>query len=233
MPLKRTYSTTTSIVPAGKKPRTMRKARIAWPINGTVGKPKPFPTRMQARLRYCETVSVTQSVNVAGNFCYIANGIYDPNSSGAGHQPYGHDTYSSIYNQYTVLSSKIKVTPTRFNSASNVITWGIGIEDAPSSGAAADTWAERPEYSVIASCRGDGATGGKPLTKSWNRMKRFPHADTYRALSAVFGSNPSETETFNIIVQSADVITALGTVYFFVELEYICEFYELKDLGSS
>jgi len=189
---------------------------------------------MQAKMRYTETISITQGVNTIGNYCYCANGIYDPNSSGGGHQPYGYDTYSTIYNQYTVLSSKIKVTPTRFSSASNAITWGIGIEDALTAASTFDSWAERPTYSVMASVRGDGATGGKPLMKYWNRNRRFPHEDTYRSLSALFGANPSEVEVFNIVCQTADAgITALGTVYLYVELEYNVEMYELKDLGTS
>ena len=230
-----TGSDITVRLPSRGKARKMSKpSRTMYPVNGTVGKPRPFPVRMVATLRYCETITITQSLNTVGNYCFNCNSIQDPNSTGSGHQPYGHDTYQSIYNQYTVLKSKIKVTPTRFSSASNAITWGIGIEDVTTASGTYDGWAERPTYSVIASCRGDGSTGSKPISKLWNRAKRFPHEDTYRALSAPFGANPAEVEVFNIVCQTADTATSpLGTVYLFVEIEYTCEFYELKDLGGS
>jgi len=219
----------------GKKRQAFRsfKKTTKWPSNGTVGKPKPFPVRMLATLRYVETLTLTQATIATTNWCFCANGIYDPNLSGGGHQPYGHDTYSGIYNQYTVLKSKIKITPTgrTASSGNNAIHFGVGIEDSTVSGAPNDTWAERPTYSVVGSFRGDGSS--KSLTKTWDRNKRFPHEDTYRALSAPFGSNPSEIEVFNIVVQNADYTNALSTVYMLVEIEYTVEMYELQDLGSS
>jgi hypothetical protein len=188
---------------------------------------------MLATLRYCETITFTSATVSTTNWCFHCNGLYDPNATGGGHQPYGHDTYADIYNQYTVLKSKIKITPTgrTASSGNNAIHFGVGIEDSVVSGAPNDTWAERPTYTVCGGFRGDGDS--KSITKYWDRNKRFPHEDTYRALSAPFGSNPSETEVFNIVVQNTDVTNSLGTIYMLVEIEYTCEMYELQDLGSS
>jgi len=236
MPLKRTYSTSTTIVPAGyqqTKKRNIRqtKAFKRYPINGTVGKPQPFPIRMVATLRYCETIAVTSSLATIANFNMACNSIYDPNLSGTGHQPYGHDTYANIYNQYTVLRSKIKATPTK-GGANTSMTYGVGIEDTILSAGSIDAWAERPTYTVT-STQPYSSTGSKPVIKYWDRAKRFPHEDLYRTVSAPFGANPSEIEVFNCVVQDTSGATSLGTVYWFVEVEYTCEFYELKDLGSS
>ena len=237
MPLKRTYSTSSEIIPSGgqfKRKKYPKRRKVMWPVNGTVGKPRPFPTRMVATLRYCETITISQALNTIGNYCFNCNSIQDPNSTGGGHQPYGHDTYQSIYNQYTVLKSKIKVTPTRFSSASNAITWGIGIEDVTTASNTYDGWAERPTYTAMGSVRGDGSTGSKAMMKYWDRKKRFPHEDTYRSLSAPFGASPAEVEVFNIVCQTSDTAASpLGTIYLFVEIDYTCEFYELKDLGGS
>jgi len=236
MPLKRTYSTSTTVVPSGyqqtkKRSIAVKKRARRYPVNGTVGKPRPFPTRMVVTLRYCETISLTSALTNIANFNFCCNSIYDPNLTGTGHQPYGHDTYASIYNQYTVLSSKIKVSPTRATSASS-LTYGVGIEDTiVSSTGTTSLWAERPTYTALSN-QAYAMNGCKPITKYWNRAKRFPHEDIYRALSAPFGANPSEIEVFNVVVEDPSG-TALGTVYCFVEIEYTCEVYELKDLGSS
>jgi len=237
MPLKRTYSTSTTIVPSGyqaTKKRNIRQTRGAkrYPVNGTVGKPRPFPIRMVVTLRYCETIAVTSSLTTIGNLNIACNSIYDPNLTGTGHQPYGHDTYANIYNQYTVLRSKLKATPTRGTSASGM-TYGAGIEDTVTTVGALDAWAERPTYTVIPSQQAYGMMGCKPIIKYWDRAKRFPHEDLYRTVSAPFGANPSEIEVFNIVCQDTSGATSLGTVYWFIEVEYTCELYELKDLGSS
>jgi len=235
MPLKRTYSTSTTVVPSGyqqgKKRRIpMAKRAKKWPASGTIGRPRPFPTRMVATLRYVETIAINSAIVSAANTSVACNSIYDPNLTGTGHQPYGHDTYASIYNQYTVLRSTIKITP--FQQSANHMAYGVGIEDAPIASISYDTWAEKPTYKAICQ-RLDGSQAQKPIVLTWDRNKRFPQNDTYRDLSAPFGANPSEIEVFNICLQSAGSGTAIGNNGFFVEVWYTCEFYELKDLGSS
>lgn len=183
---------------------------------------------MVATLRYTSTVAASFFfINIA-NYVFACNSIFDPDFSSTGHQPYGHDTYATIYNQYTVLASKIKITPNRL-TGDRSITYGMGIEDTiPSS--AVINWSERPTYKVISS--GNTNSGLKPITLSWSRAKRFPHEDVYRALSAPFSANPVEIEVFNVVAEDPTG-GSLGTVYFFVEIDYIVEMYELADLGSS
>ena len=234
MPRKRTDSTTSEIVPARpqfkRKKYPMRKRLRLYPANGTVGKPRPFPTRMVVTLRYVETVGLTNSLTGVSSYNICCNSIYDPNLSGTGHQPYGHDTYATIYNQYTVLNSKIKVKPNLGTSTSG-LTWAVGIEDTVTSTTAADTWMERPTY-VHRKNTTAYSPDAKELSLTWNRAKLFPREDVYRILSAPFGSNPSEIEVFNIVLQSFNA-AALGTIYFTVEVEYTCELYELQALASS
>lgn len=234
MPLKRTYSTSTSIVPTGyqqtkKRRMPMRKRARRYPDQGTVGKPMPFPTRMVAKLKYCETLTLTSALLPIGNLNLACNSIYDPNLTGTGHQPYGHDTYASIYNQYTVLASKITF---RFvGSASGLYTWGGGIEDTVGTTSSIDTWGERPTYKLLSGRL--PSTENATLSLYWNRNKRFPGKDVYRELSAPFGANPSEIEVFNLVCQTNTGGSTIGTVYCFVEIEYVVEMYEIKDLGDS
>jgi len=216
--------------PSKKRSITTRKAKIQYPPSGTVGKPRPFPVRMVATLKYVDTININSSVAAAGNSCIACNSIYDPDLTGGGHQPYGHDTYSAIYNQYTVLKSFIKITPS--SVANNHQTYGLGIEDQVIASTAFNTWLEKPTYKGLAQAR-DSMLGLKPLTMSWDRLKRFPHNDTYRDLSAPFGSNPAEIEVFNICLQAASSSTTIGNNSFLVEVWYTCEFYELQPLGTS
>jgi len=239
MPLKRTYSSSTTIVPSGYQQTKRRnlsqrsglKRLKRYPINGTVGKPRPFPIRMVATLKYFETLTFTASLTSVNSINIACNSIYDPNLSGTGHQPYGHDTYAGIYNQYTVLNARIRVKPVLNTSTTTALTYGVGIEDTVVTTTVPDTWAERPTY-VHRKGVALSSVEGKELTLNWNRAKRFPHEDLYRTVSAPFGANPSELEVFNVVLQNSTGAT-LGTCYVMVEIDYTCEFYELKDLGSS
>jgi hypothetical protein len=42
-------------------------------------------------------------------YFFTANGLFDPNITGTGHQPMGFDTMMQYYEQYTVIRSKITV----------------------------------------------------------------------------------------------------------------------------
>ena len=233
MPLKRTYSTSTEIVPAmsGSKYRRVQGKRAKrYPANGTVGKPTPFPIRMVVRFKYSQTFTISSALVSTGNYNFACNSIYDPDLTGTGHQPYAHDTYSTIYNQYTVLKSFIKVTPVK--QQNEYLTIGLGIEDSVLATTNFDTWSEKPTYK-LQGCMKNGSTYGNPITMSWDRAKRFPKADTYRDLSAPFGANPAEIEVFNFCAQAQTSADTVGGNIFLAEIWYTCELYELASLGSS
>lgn len=56
------------------------------------------------------TIPAAPSAGTAGTYAFRANSIYDPDLSGAGHQPMGRDVWASLYNHYLVLSARITVT---------------------------------------------------------------------------------------------------------------------------
>lgn len=63
------------------------------------------------RLRYVEAATVNPGTSGAlGVYTWRANGIYDPNVTGTGGQPSGHDQLALMYNKYCVVSSRFNVT---------------------------------------------------------------------------------------------------------------------------
>lgn len=69
-----------------------------------------FPKTKLVRLRYCEEVLINATAGAVQSHSFAANGMYDPNITGTGHQPMNYDTWMGLYDHYVVLSSKIKAT---------------------------------------------------------------------------------------------------------------------------
>lgn len=69
-----------------------------------------FPASTMRRLTYHEEeLSFTATSGVPGGYVFSCNGMFDPNITGTGHQPLGFDQMMLMYEQYTVISSKITV----------------------------------------------------------------------------------------------------------------------------
>lgn len=70
-----------------------------------------FPARVTKKIPYYEpSISMTGTGGVIQQYVFSANGVYDPNITGTGHQPLGFDTMMLYYEQYTVVESRITVT---------------------------------------------------------------------------------------------------------------------------
>ena len=71
----------------------------------------PVPTSLKVQLRYFETGLTIDPIagGLADEYVFSANGLYDPNISGVGHQPLSFDQYMAMYDHYSVIASKITV----------------------------------------------------------------------------------------------------------------------------
>lgn len=63
-------------------------------------------TRM-VNMCYAEQFALTSSLGFVANYQFLLNSIYDPNYTGGGHQPLGHDQWAQFYKTYKVLGAKI------------------------------------------------------------------------------------------------------------------------------
>lgn len=69
---------------------------------------QPFPSRQIVKMKYSD-VFTTNSTN-GWNYNFNLNSIFDPNRTGTGHQPYGHDQLAVLYNRYRVISCSYVLT---------------------------------------------------------------------------------------------------------------------------
>ena len=66
-----------------------------------------MPSKLQTKLIYGQRQELTGAV--IPEYVFSGNGLYDPDFTGAGHQPRGFDQIMSLYDHYYVVASKITV----------------------------------------------------------------------------------------------------------------------------
>lgn len=96
---------------SGRSAKTQSRG-IPQVISNLAGLRTVYKKKMRVTLAYVEpTVTVTSGAgpSVAGAYVFSANGLFDPNITGAGHQPLGFDQMMLAYNHYTVHSATINV----------------------------------------------------------------------------------------------------------------------------
>ena len=101
----------TSVIPIGKIPKQLSL----------------LGSKVKTKLRYVEYFTLNPAAaGLPATHVFSANGLYDPNITGVGHQPRGFDQLMALYDHYYVSRSKIIAD---FASISNnsVAPWVCGI----------------------------------------------------------------------------------------------------------
>lgn len=65
--------------------------------------------RVFAKLPYVENFTLTGSVAGYVDHTFCLNDIFDPDTTGTGHQPRGYDTWAVTYNKYRVHACKVQL----------------------------------------------------------------------------------------------------------------------------
>lgn len=213
-----------TVVKPTKRVKYVKKYPKKWVIPRN-----PFPLKTIAKLRYCETVRLDATTGSSASYLFRANSIFDPNFTGVGHQPYGRDTYESIYNHYRVLKSRISCTfLSNGSSSTGHLVCGVAVKDDSTVELGFDTIRESKgaHYKMLAD-----STQKATVTNGYNSKKAFPN--NVSDLNSIMGTNPSEIVFFQIFTTSANNTIDPSSVDVVVTIDYTCMFWELKDLGQS
>jgi hypothetical protein len=81
-----------------------------------------LPRSLMRTLRYAESYTLTTgAAGVVGTVqLMVLNGVYDPNATGVGHQPYGFDQLTPFYGYYLVKATKYRILVTTIGSTAEV-----------------------------------------------------------------------------------------------------------------
>ena len=142
------------------------------------------------------------------------------------------DQYMSIYNHFTVLGAKMKVTFSSYDT--NVVPLSVGLWQNDDLSITPTTFQGQVESSkgkqaVI----GTGGDSKAVLELRWSAKDTFgrsPLSDTSLRGDAL--ANPTETSVGVIAIQAGDRVTSTQCIAT-IEMEFISCFFELKDLISS
>lgn len=135
-------------------------------------------------------VTLNPSVSIAAVNVFSANGLYDPNVTGVGHQPVGFDEMTSLYGDYIVKRCWVKAVFVNSESAAGALV-GIAFTQTGTSTGDVRQYIENGNctYSVV------GASTGKDCTTvlgqiDISKMAGF-NVDNSPDYSGSSGANPA------------------------------------------
>lgn len=199
---------------------------------------KGLPKKCLVTHRYVETFSMSSSVGTIARHFISCNSLYDPNATGGGHKYLYFDQMAALYNHYTVVGSKIKITFVGPNAdagiTGNTKTLMVGVQrndDTGSVGTINWTMAEQ----TGAQCKPMVSGSNDPVifNAKWSAKKTFGGSVLGNDnLQGGIISSPSEQSYWMLFMQPFDIISS-QSVYVLVEVEAIAMWDELKEIGGS
>lgn len=79
-------------------------------------------TKQNVTLRYAESGTAVGIAGGSASYVYRANGLFDPNATGIGHQPRGFDQLMTLYDHYLVKFATIEVWASNENNSPGILS---------------------------------------------------------------------------------------------------------------
>lgn len=205
--------------------RRSRTAQMSYPSGG--------PSQRTVKMRYSQSVVVSSTSGVMGTTIFRANSIHDPDYTGVGHQPMGHDTWQTLYNHYVVLGSKISVRllPSATNASPAIA--GIYLSDGSTAPYLTGTTFIEAKKGTFSTFVPDQSRP-KNLVSKFSAKKFFnvkDVKDNIPTLGSSFGNTPSDASYYQLWYQTLDGSTE--SIQAVVTIDYIVAMSEPKDLPIS
>lgn len=187
-----------NFMPTKKKSKNRRRAKRGRSAAPTVGgrgvasvmlRQTPiFPPSkfVKGQLYYEYQLTITSTTGVPSFYVFSANGAFDPNITGTGHQPMGFDNMMEFYDQYCVRASSIKVSLVGLSTSVGRV--GLLLYDQPSPSTTPERLVENGlmKMAVVSSSTAGGT--------KWSVEELSLHCDVPKYFGAKFNEmkvNPS------------------------------------------
>lgn len=179
-------------------------------------KSSPLGQSFRMKTKYVATpLSLNPGVGgIPATYVFSANGLYDPDVTGTGHQVLGFDQIMPMYDHYTVIGSRIKVIGANTTAQDNqylIVTLSDTVVPNPDITNLLENGLSR--YKVLSVDQGDH--GVETLTLNFS-PKRFFNTNSVMDNKALKGnavSNPGEGAYYHITVAPLDGTSDAGVVH--------------------
>lgn len=225
-----------TVVAAGR-PAVRRKLGPLQPLRSLSYK-RMFPVTksMRTTLRYVQRgLNINPpAAGLAGSFVFSANGLYDPDISGVGHQPIGFDQIMALYDHYTVKAAKI-VVDFRNDDTTNPVFGAIAVRDSSVADTDPAVVVENGnvDYTLMNNAPNDGnmcrITMYTDIAKYLGRKSLLSDPECKGTAAA----NPTEQVYFHIFIWSHGGGIDAGASTMFVTIDYDVVFHERKPVALS
>lgn len=185
-----------------------------------------FPDKFRTKLQFCDSIALTGfNTSITQYKAFSLSSAYDPDPAIGGGQPTWFDQFASIYNNYQVAGAKMTVIFTKTNN-SGVTGDGPYMVGVISQVSNALATTDSPTLCTTPNCQ-------------WDVL----HEDTNKTVVATYSPKMLNTAGLNnaLTVQNASPFYGLvwaspqgsagtGIVNVVVMIEYIVDFYNLKEV---
>lgn len=208
-----------------RRPRNVRRKRYGKRSITMVPRGlNPIAPRYIGKMKYSETITT----GLIGDYQFRLNSLFDPNLSGTGHQPYGFDTLSTLYNRYRVIACGWRVERAMLDNGAPLLVGAIPSNDTSIVWNSFSELRENPRSKYIIQNAGAPVkvlSGKSYLPSLMGRSKaQYMADDNYQAIVT---TNPAENAILYLLTANTND-TPAPSQNLNVVLEFTVEFFDVK-----
>lgn len=215
-----------------------RRARPTVNVNRSLA---PFAQRYITKLKYAE-VRVVTGPTLGGlvQYNFRLNSLFDPNLTGGGHQPYGFDQLTDIYNRYRVYKVSYAISALNTDGTTNYsVVAALPSNEPYVAGAGVSELMENPRAKYITQAPNAALKvlkGTIHLPSLAGRTKaQYMADDRYQSEMT---TNPLESLVLNVMAgtltgTSGGGGSATNVMNLSISLVYHAEFFDVKNVIQS
>lgn len=184
--------------------------------------PRSYPIGKTRKVNfiYHEVFAMNPGAGVPATYVFSANGCYDPNISGVGHQPRGFDELMQLFEHGTVIGTKIDVG--MYNNNAEAMTYVLSLRDITTVPSTFDDALEVPGCQwTVAPTQNGGGVSNLSLSVNPNKFLGRSKPLTEDNLRFSRTGNPA-TQCYFHIVAGTPTLSDPGTVHIHVRIQYTC-----------
>jgi len=244
--------TSIEIVRDGKKiPKKLGTKRVLRPkrpldsvSRGFTNFGTPYPPSADVSFRYVDYFACTPALGAIATYQFSANGMFDPDINGGGHQPLGYDQWlgtsatTGFYGQYLVVRSTITVTlVSKGTLGPGEFVLMLGLSDDTTVGTSFSAMMENPTFKHTFVGESGSGYSIRSLTHKYDACKYWGLSrEALYARSDIMGfssANPTQFVNYTVVTAAADPSTTPSTPSLIVSIEYQAHLTERRELLSS